>query len=321
MIIFVCGEDTYRSKKYLDGLIDVYQEKYPSGFNFFNVNLEEDGLNKFKDLLRTASFFDYRKMIVLRESFSKSSASRDLLEFLKDAKQYLKDEDSVVVIYEKLDKDKLQKINKELMSFIGQQAKLIKEFKILTPAKISQWIQKEFEDAKLKADKDVIESLKFEIGSDLWKLRSEIDKLVGYCYETDRKRVTKLELDKLMTRKLNSDIFKTLDELFSYYGRPRSVQYLEKHVSRGEDPVNLFSMVIYQARSLLMVKDLQKRGVIYADVVKKTGLHPYVVKKIMNQKTMELDDLKAFYQKLLNLEILYKNGIINAQDLILNLAI
>ena len=68
-------------------------------------------------------------------------------------------------------------------------------------------------------------------------------------------------------------------------------------------------MLVYQFRNLLRVKDLAKNAVPYAEIIKKTGLNPYVVKKTYEQcKKYELDELKNEVAELSRLDLAAKNG-------------
>jgi len=68
-------------------------------------------------------------------------------------------------------------------------------------------------------------------------------------------------------------------------------------------------MIVYQFRNLLRLKELVKNALPYASIVKKTGLHPYVVKKAFEQcKKFDLEELKQLFNQLARLDIETKSG-------------
>ena len=84
---------------------------------------------------------------------------------------------------------------------------------------------------------------------------------------------------------------------------------LHQHLERRDDEIYLLSMFIYQFRNLLKIKDLVEKGVPFYQLVKRTGLHPFVIKKSWEQiKKFSLKELKKIYQKLLFLDLEIKIG-------------
>jgi DNA polymerase III delta subunit len=78
-------------------------------------------------------------------------------------------------------------------------------------------------------------------------------------------------------------------------------------------------MIVYQFRNLLRVKSLTNPtagGVVpYAEIIKKTGLNPYVVKKTYEQcKKYELAELKNIFSGLAALDIETKSGRLDLGD-------
>ncbi len=74
-------------------------------------------------------------------------------------------------------------------------------------------------------------------------------------------------------------------------------------------------MVAYQFRNLLRIKSLIKNAVPYADIVKKTGLNPFVVKKTFDQcRKYDLDELKQLFASLARIDIEAKSGLVDMED-------
>jgi DNA polymerase-3 subunit delta len=68
-------------------------------------------------------------------------------------------------------------------------------------------------------------------------------------------------------------------------------------------------MIAYQFKNLLIVKELAQKGLMYASIVKKSGLHPFVVKKtyyLCNQFSFE--ELKKIYHNIFRVDLDIKTG-------------
>ncbi len=80
-------------------------------------------------------------------------------------------------------------------------------------------------------------------------------------------------------------------------------------MEKGENEIYLLTMFIRQFRNLLIIKDLLEKGISYYELPRKTGLHPFVVKKTWEQaKNFSLESLKRVYAKLLEVDLAIKKG-------------
>jgi len=74
------------------------------------------------------------------------------------------------------------------------------------------------------------------------------------------------------------------------------------------------SMIVYQVRNLLVVKELAEKGLMYASIVKKSGLHPFVVKKTFFQcRAFSLEELKNIYRRIFTIDSQIKTGRVEAE--------
>ena len=80
-------------------------------------------------------------------------------------------------------------------------------------------------------------------------------------------------------------------------------------------------MIAYQFKNLLIVKELAEKGFMYASIVKKSGLHPFVVKKnYFACQQFSFIELKEIYRKIFKIDSDIKSGKIE-QETALNLLI
>jgi len=136
-------------------------------------------------------------------------------------------------------------------------------------------------------------------------MNNEILKLVNY---KNRKTINKEDIEFLIKSKIETDIFKTIDAL-AEKNKKQALNLLHKHLEKGDSPLYLISMINYQFRNLLIIKDLIEKAKPYNVISKTSGLHPFVVKKSYSQsQKFSFQELKKIYQKIFQIDFQIKTG-------------
>ncbi|MEK7519584.1 MAG: DNA polymerase III subunit delta [Patescibacteria group bacterium] len=293
MIIFLYGEDTYRSKQKLNEIIESYQNKYPKGLNLKFFNLKEKNFQEIKDDLGTASIFGDKKLLIFRESFSNKEFQES---FLKGAKFYLDSKDICVFLEEGSPK------KDKLLNFLKKNAKS-QEFQPLVGQQLRSWVKAEFKKYECQIGEREMEKMINFIGNDLWQFSNEIRKLVSFSQE-----ISEESINLLVNSKIESDIFKTIDAI-AMRDRKLALSLIKGHLAKGDNPLYLFSMINFQFRNLLMIKDLIERGKPFSLIPQITQLHPFVVKKgYFLAGKFTLPELKKIYQRIFQADFDIKKG-------------
>lgn len=292
MIIFLYGEDTYRMREKLKEIIERHKKIHKSGLNLKYF----DDFTNFKDELKQTSMFKEKKLAVITNVF----ANPDFKEkFCQNKKDFLKTED-IILFYQEGEINK----NNSLFKFLKKNAKS-QEFKFLTGQRLKTWIKKEFDRYETKIDSEVLEKLIEYIGNDLWQMSNEIKKLASF---KKNKAVQSEDIELLVRSKIETDIFKTIDAI-AEKNKKQALKLLHKHLEKGDSPLYLLSMINYQFRNLLIVKDLIEKHKPYNVILKKSGLHPFVVKKSYYQsQKFTFQELKKIYQKIFKVDLDIKTG-------------
>ena len=85
-------------------------------------------------------------------------------------------------------------------------------------------------------------------------------------------------------------------------------------MEKGDNPLYLLSMINYQFKNLLIVKDLMGKQRPYYFIQKITRLHPFVVKKSYQQAgKFTFSELKKIYWKIFQADLDIKTGKINPE--------
>ncbi len=300
MLILLYGEDTYRSRQKLKEIVGKYEAKHESGLSLAIFRDGDLNLDKIREKIEAVSMFDEKKLIILENLFQNKKNQEDFFNYAKKIK--LKDNQDIVIV--------IHQEGKLAVSPFKNKLSMLEAFNSLEGVNLANWVKKEFEKNNIQVNPEVIKKLTAYVGKDLWQMSSEINKLASFGKD---KKIVEEDVDLLVKASFDTNIFKTLDAL-AEKDKKTALKLIHQHLNQGEDEFYLFSMLVYQVRTLLKLKDLIEKGTPYYNLAKKSGLHPYVVKKSSSQlRNFSLEGLKKIYQRLSEIDFGLKVGRINSQ--------
>ena len=293
MLILLHGQDTYRSREKLREIIAKYKKIHQTGLDLNWLKEEDLVFDKLKQKIEAVSMFDEKKLIILEDVFQNKDFQEEFFKYVQ--KNKLKEnKEVIIVIYEK----------KSLTSNITHFS-MFQEFKPLEGSQLINWIKKEVTKNNGRIEPAAIQKLALAIGNDLWRMNNEINKLISY---KNNQMITAQDIEALSQTKIETDIFKTIDALGAR-NKKTALRLLHQHLEQGQNEIYLLSMLTYQLRNLIKLKELVTKGVPYYQLSRATKLHPFVIKKTWSQlKNFTLEQLKRIYQQLLETEIAIKTG-------------
>lgn len=295
MISFLYGQDTYRSREELRKIVDDYKKACLAGrqansdwLNFVRIDCRDKEIEIFEEMRKTidtVSMFSQKKLIILENVFQANQGLQEQIwEFLKN-KNLSKNKDIDIVFWDE-QPDKRTK----LFNFL--QKNKSKEFLPLRAIKLKDWIKDYTKRQKANVDNQAIEKLIEYIGSDLWRMSNEINKLLTYS-----KIINVENIELLVKPEIDLNIFEIVDAL-GYKNKNKVLNLFKQYLEKGEDENYLLSMFIYQIRNLIRVK-----------AGGKLDIHPFVVQKSRQQaKNFNWDELKKIYHQLLTIDFDIKTG-------------
>jgi len=296
MIYFLYGEDTYRSREELRKMIEEYKktclvsrQANSDWFDFIRVDVAEDEIDFFERVrqsIDTVSMFNNQKLIIIENIFlADKDIQKNILEFLKQ-RNLDEDKNTTVIFW-----DEKADSKNGLFKFFKTKSKL-QEFNSLRGVQLKNWIKKYINDQGGKIENQTLDKLIEYIGSDLWRMVNEINKLLSYD------KTIKLEnIELLIKPDFNLNIFNMVDSL-AQKNKTKTLKLFNQHLEKGEDEFYLLSMFIYQIRNLIKVKS--GGG---------SDMHPFVIRKTEQQaRNFDWDDLKKIYRQLLTIDFDIKMG-------------
>ncbi len=299
MLILLYGEDTYRSRQKLKEIVEEYKAKHESGLSLAVFRDGDLNLDKVREKIEAVSMFDEKKLIILEDLFQNKKNQEDFFNYAKKIK--LKDNQDIVIV--------IHQEGKLAISPFKNKLSMLESFESLKGTSLTNWVKKEFEKNNVRVNPEVIKKLTAYVGSDLWQMSSEVNKLASFGKD---KEINQDDVDLLVKASFDTNIFKTLDAL-AQKDKRTALKLIHQHLNQGEDQFYLFSMLVYQVRTLLKLKDLIEKGTPYYNLAKASGLHPYVVKKSSSQlRNFSLEGLKKIYQRLLDIDFKVKAGLLDS---------
>jgi len=298
----IYGEDNFRAKQKIKQI----KEKYVSAsLGDTNLKIIEGKEVSFDQIVReiwAIPFLAKSRLLIIKNLLKegKKDTQEKTAEFLK------KIPSSTVVFFQE---DGLPDKRTVLYKRLNQPGKA-QEYKLLEEEQLKRWIKKEVEGRGGEIESDAVALLAEYVGPDLWRMTNEINKLIAYRLSQKPEIINIEDVKLLVSPEIKSDIFKLIDAIGAKNFRAAISEY-EKLLKAGENELYILSMIVYQFRNLLIVKDLIERSprIDRWQIAKKTGLHPFVVQKTLYQiKNFTLDKLKEIYGALLDFDVAIKTG-------------
>jgi DNA polymerase-3 subunit delta len=309
MLIFLYGEDQFRSRQKLTQIKEkyLYSDKSGSGLSIFDCEEEKEVVEKTISVLGTPNLLAPKRLIICKNfiiSVSDIEQKRMIEFFKKKAKEISDGKESVLVFWEGSAPKKSNTFFKILEKYAQKQ-----NFEKLTGAKLNSWALKIMQgiDSRSKISQSALEKLCAYCQEEAEQLFSEIQKLINYC---EGRIIQERDVELLVKSRVNSNIFATVDALGSN-NKKEALRLLHEHIQKGDDPFYLMSMFFYQFRNLLKVADLRDSNAMLSEyeIARSAKMHPFVVKKSLAQiRNFSFQKLKSIYNILLDMDVKIKTG-------------
>ncbi len=294
MILFLYGEDNFRSRQKLNRI----REKYLTSSGDVNLVVLENPdikFEEFKSHVEALPFLVEKRLVVARNFLGKikKELSEKIVKYLDSVP-----ETTILVFWEEETPDKkgilFSKLNKISKS---------QEFNLLLGLDLTKWIREEVESLGGEISPLAAELLASYVGNDLWQMNQEIQKLVNFNPE-----VTAENIEKLVNANLSSNVFNMVDALGQKNSK-KALKIMHELLETGENEMYLLTMITRQIRNILLVKDCLSEDFSRYAISKILKLHPFVVQKaIVQAANFSFEELKNIYEKLLETDIAIKTG-------------
>lgn len=305
MIIFLYGQDTFRSKQQLKKMVDKFKlERDPQGYNVVELDCNSETQSNIMQQILTAPFLSEKKMVVLKNLLSNSEHKDFLADLQSRIEEKRLTETNIIIFWESTSTFKTK--NAKSLFDLLQKEKFAQSFSELKGLELSNWIKSEINSRGAKIETKALSFLMQNFASDMWSLSTLIDQLVSYT----QLEITLSDVEKFVGEKVDDNIFNLVDAIVAGQ-KNKAYKMIRKQYEKGEDAQYIFAMILRQFRILLEMREIyEKQDNIHSnDLAKMLGLHPFVVtKSLAFVKSYTLTHIKDIYLKLLEMDVKTKTG-------------
>jgi len=310
-IFFFTGEATYLLCEQISSWKKAFIAKH-GDINLDVLDARETPINEIMASVNAMPFLGDKRLIFIhglpdtppkrkKSEPNKKDERRD-----EDLKKLAKDLDDVpessVVVFVQSKPDKRKSFYKKLSSKAD-----VKEFVPLSGHALSSWVQKRVTVKGGRISLSVVEYLVTTASNDLWRLKSEIDKLTSH---SPGEMITNSLIDKLVVPTMEANVFKLTDALGVKNSR-QAIRHLHRSLASGDNLQPVFYMIVRQFRLLLQGSGYKNSNpnasaTAFAATLK---LHPFVARNTMGQlKNFSQPELEQAYAKLLDIDLALKTS-------------
>ncbi len=310
MVIYIYGEDTFRSRQYLKEQVEKFKiARDPQGYNVVFVDAVKAEPGKVLSEITSAPFLAEKRMIVVENILS---GNDELLGELKSRIESKKLPESNVIIFwqgEKVvtkGKQKKNVLADELENILLKE-KYVQEFSKLSEDKLLVWIGQELKTLNSKISRPAALFLSHNVNGDMWALSGLLEQLSLYVGE---KEIGLSDVQLFLGEKADDNVFNLVEAIVSG-NRKQAFKLLSDQENLGEDKFKIFGLIVWQFRLLLQMRSLfESEDDLTSDkAAAKLKIHPFVARKNwVVVKKYSLVKLKEIYNQLLEIDIKTKTG-------------
>jgi DNA polymerase III subunit delta len=309
MIIYVTGEDTFRSRERLKQLRDAFVKKYdPSGMNVSTLDGAGLKFEQFQQNVASQGFLSSRRFVIVDRPFEADRKTQEAIAaFIKEKSV---PEETIVVFWSGGSGGEVKKKRSKdateappLLAVLDR-VKNKEQFDVLEPLEIEQWIVKRVKERGGSIERAAAEQLAAIVGTDLWLAANEVEKLV---HQKKGAAITAADIEADIKGKLEANIFEFTDAL-SRKDLTSAFASLERHFASGANELYLLTMIARQLRILIGIADVAKTEPNPATIASRLSLHPFVVKKGLAQiRTFSQSELIRAHDEIVFIDHRLKN--------------
>lgn len=304
MILFLYGEDTYRSKKKLDDIRAKFlKDLDASGLNLNEIDGERAEIDEIRSALMSSPFLAPKRLVLVKDAIA--SCGKKDAEALAEVLDRVPDE-TILVLYERVGSESLE--GKPAYEKL-KGGKFYPEFRPLTPKELKDWIQREAKERGIAFAKDALETYLPLAGVDAWKISGELDVMAATARAAGRSVVDKETVRASSHLRTEESVFDLLDAIGTRRADAAAAK-MDALLEQGETEVGLLVRIQGHVRGLLIASELASLGQATKDrLVREIGAHPFVAAKLLSQsRYYRLPELERLYVWLVDADEKLKRG-------------
>lgn len=221
------------------------------------------------DIAETLPFFSDRRVIVLDSTGVFKTSADVLVDYLKNPSP------STHFIFTEKEIDKRSKLYKAIKA-----KGYISEFKRQDENTLRRWVKQLFSKEGKEIDESALAVFLNRTGSDMSNIRTEVEKLVCYCYESPT--ILRKDVEAVTTEQLSNQIFDMIRAVAEKNQKQALSLYYDL-LALKEPPMRILALLARQFHMLFITKGLADKGFDNRVIGEKVGLAPFIAAKYRKQ--------------------------------------
>lgn len=313
LLYILIGEDDYSIHRSLEEIKKGLGDPEILAANTTTLNGQQATLNQLRAIGGTLPFLAEKRLVIvngLLERFeSKSKPGRKKVSSKPDPKNDYKTvaeqinnlPDSTVLVLVDGSVGRHNPLFAEL-SAKGE----VRSFPLLRGDKLRQWIQKRVTEEGSHINPQAAELLAKMVGSNLWTMANEIDKLILF---SAGRLIEETDVTSLVSHTQQVSVFAMVDAILEFKIKVAE-RILQQLLQGGAAPAYLLVMLSRQVRMVIRARELRNQKKTRMEIQKRLGLYA----DFAFNKTLELASrytqarLKEVYHRLLDTDLSIKTG-------------
>ena len=181
----------------------------------------------------------------------------------------------------------------------------VKLFPLLKKVELLKWIEEQVTKRGGSITPSAMNMLANLVGSDLWCLSNEMDKLMQY---SAGKPIQDMHIQQIVVLAKEANIFHLVDALLQHRSAVAS-RLLHQLLTQGMIPTHLIGLIARQLRHLIIAKELLSQKTLERDIQQRLGLQDFAFRQLLAQaRAYTVPQIINAYRLLLDTDLAIKTG-------------
>jgi len=314
LLYMLLGQDDFSCRQALEEIKMGIGDQTLLATNTTTLDGQQLTLDQLRTVCETAPFLAERRLVIvngLLERFESKSRARRKVKTAYTVNQQNEHKSFSSCITQIPDSTILVLIdgrigsNNPLLRELSAKAE-IKSFPLLKNDRLRQWIVQRVKQEGGSISVEAVNLLAKLIGSDLWSIANEINKLVLFAAG---RRIEKEDVKQLVNHAQEANVFAMVDAILESKAGVAE-QLLQRLLEGGAAPAYLLVMLSRQARMIVQAKELRNQRKAEAEIQDRLGLTAeFALRKVLEQADRyPMSQIMAVYHKLLETDLFIKTG-------------
>lgn len=312
--IVLYGDEVFLIDDAIKAITNKYLSQDFKEMNYTKFVKIEDNFNEFYENVTTFPFMSDKKVVVINEcDFMTSTGSLNKAYEDKLLSLLTSEASTSLVIF--VLKNKKPDTRKKMVK-IFKDNNAIYEIKKLEEGELINWIIEGFKAKGLKINPSNANYIALNCGYldyesviNLYDVNNEIDKI--YSYAMDNEEVTRENIDLLLTKSLDSNIFKLVDYICEGK-KDKAHLMLEDMLQNGAAEQFIIHMIARQYRMIYEYQILAKKGYTFNEIMDAMKIKKFIASKLSNiVRNISIKKTEYIIEQLLDIDRKIKTGLID----------